>query len=75
MADWSNIARLVPGRNDNQCHYKWQSEYKQQPQKVPWTFEEDTMLKQLVIERGTKQWQEIAREINKRMGYEKRQGK
>lgn len=31
MNDWQNIARLVPGRNDNQCHYKWQSEYKQQP--------------------------------------------
>jgi len=28
MNDWQNIARLVPGRNDNQCHYKWQSEYK-----------------------------------------------
>ena len=45
MSDWQNIARLVPGRNDNQCHYKWQSEFKQQPQKVPWTFEEDTMLR------------------------------
>ena len=33
------------------------------------------MLKQLVAERGQKQWQEIAREINKRMGYAKRQGK
>jgi hypothetical protein len=33
------------------------------------------MLKQLVKERGQKQWQEIAREINKHMGYNKRQGK
>lgn len=31
MNDWQNISRLVPGRNDNQCHYKWQSEYKQIP--------------------------------------------
>ena len=45
MNDWQNIARLVPGRNDNQCHYKWQSEYKSQPQKAPWTFEEDMLLK------------------------------
>ena len=75
MNDWQNIARLVPGRNDNQCHYKWQSEYKQQPQKTPWTYEEDSLLRALVAERGQKQWQEIAREINKRMGYAKRQGK
>ena len=33
MVDWQNISRLVPGRNDNQCHYKWQSEYKQEAQK------------------------------------------
>ncbi|CDW82128.1 myb-like dna-binding domain containing protein [Stylonychia lemnae] len=75
MNDWQNIARLVPGRNDNQCHYKWQSEYKTQPQKAPWTYEEDLLLKQLVGERGQKQWQEIANEINKKMGNNKRQGK
>jgi len=75
MNDWQNIARLVPGRNDNQCHYKWQSEYKSQPQKAPWTFDEDLLLKQLVAERGQKQWQEIANEINKKMGNTKRQGK
>jgi hypothetical protein len=27
MHDWQNIANLVPGRNDNQCHYKWTAEY------------------------------------------------
>ena len=75
MNDWQNIARLVPGRNDNQCHYKWQSEYKQLPQKTPWTFDEDNLLKALVAERGQKQWQEIANEINKNLGNSKRQGK
>ena len=75
MNDWQNIARLVPGRNDNQCHYKWQSEYKQLPQKTPWTFDEDNLLKALVAERGQKQWQEIANEINKNLGNSKREGK
>jgi len=72
MNDWQNIARLVPGRNDNQCHYKWTSEYKQQPQKAPWTYEEDNLLRQMVMERGQKQWQEIANEINKRIDGSKR---
>ena len=75
MNDWQSIARLVPGRNDNQCHYKWTAEYKQQPSKAPWTFDEDNMLRELVTERGQKQWQEIANELNNRMGSSKRQGK
>jgi hypothetical protein len=56
MSDWANIARLVPGRNDNQCHYKWQSDFKVLPQKDPWTFEEDTILKELIQKRGEKNW-------------------
>lgn len=44
---------------------------------MPWTYEEDNLLKILVGERGHhKQWQEIANEINRRMnGLSKRQGK
>jgi len=33
------------------------------------------LLKALVAERGQKQWQEIANEINKHLGSSKRQGK
>jgi len=65
MNDWQNISKLVPGRNDNQCHYKWTAEYKQQPQKQPWNFDEDMLLRSLVNARGQKQWQEIANEINR----------
>jgi len=43
---------------------------------MPWTYEEDNLLKVLVGERGQKQWQDIANEINRRMnGLSKRQGK
>ena len=75
MNDWQNISKLVPGRNDNQCHYKWTSEFKTQPQKIPWTHDEDQLLRSLVAERGCRQWQEIALEINQALGVTKRQGK
>jgi myb proto-oncogene protein len=75
MSDWANIARLVPGRNDNQCHYKWQSDFKVLPQKDPWTFEEDTILKDLIQKRGEKNWHQIADEINRKLDKKKRSGK
>ncbi len=75
MSDWQAIAILVPGRNDNQCHYKWSSEFKQSPQKAPWTLDEDSLLRQLIVQNGMRHWQEIAKCINSSLPFSKRQGK
>ncbi|CDW76882.1 myb-like dna-binding domain containing protein [Stylonychia lemnae] len=67
-ADWQNVAKLVPGRNDAQCQYKWNQGHKSSITKTQWQKREDDELFLIISEKGTKQWQEIAEMLNSKLG-------
>jgi myb proto-oncogene protein len=67
-ADWQNVAKLVPGRNDAQCQYKWSQGHKSSITKTQWQKKEDEELFKIISEKGTKQWQEIADTLNEILG-------
>eukprot|EP00347_Sterkiella_histriomuscorum_P005821 403355142 len=67
-ADWQNVAKLVPGRNDAQCQYKWNQGHKSSITKTQWQKKEDDELFSIISEKGTKQWQEIAEVLNAKLG-------
>ncbi len=75
MIDWEKVSQFVPGRNANQCQYKWQSNHKPKNTKAPWTAEEDSRLKRIIEERGPKSWADISRELNAEKVGPSRQGK
>jgi len=67
--DWVYISSVIPGKKSEQCKYRWQSLLKVNLSKVPWTQKEDEMLVQIIREKGTKQWKDIAKELNARTGF------
>jgi hypothetical protein len=68
-SDWVYIASVMPGKKSEQCKYRWQSLLKVNLSKVPWTQKEDEILVQIIREKGTKQWKDIAKELNARTGF------
>lgn len=66
--DWQNVAKLVPGRNDAQCQYKWNQSHKSTITKIQWSKKEDEELFRIITLKGTKQWQEIAEVLNDYLG-------
>lgn len=71
QSDWQNIANLVPGRNDNQCMYKWNQNHKSTITKTQWQKREDACLFQIISEKGISHWQDIAEELNRRLNVER----
>lgn len=69
--DWQNVAKLVPGRNDAQCQYKWNQGHKSSITKTQWQKREDDELFRIISEKGTKQWQEIAETLNDALGVQR----
>lgn len=67
-SDWGHVAKLVPGRNDAQCQYKWNQGHKSSITKTQWQKKEDDELFSIISEKGTKQWQEIAEILNSKLG-------
>ena len=59
-ANWSEIAKLVGGRNGKQCRERWKNQLSHEVNKAPWTVEEDALIVACVAELGTK-WAEISR--------------
>ena len=62
--DWIQIAGFIPGRNDSQCQYKFNQDKKSTIQKSNWVKREDEELVKLIRENGTKQWSQIANQLN-----------
>ena len=62
--DWEKISLLVPGRNITQCHYKWSINQKHIANKMPWSVEEDTILTEIINNKGLSSWSIIAKGIN-----------
>jgi hypothetical protein len=52
--DWQNVAKLVPGRNDAQCQYKWNQGHKSAITKTQWQKKEDEELFKIISDKGTK---------------------
>lgn len=67
-ADWQKVAKLVPGRNDSQCQYKWNQTHKSTITKTQWQRREDDELFLIISQKGTKHWQEIAETLNATLG-------
>lgn len=65
--DWIQIAGFIPGRNDSQCQYKYNQDKKSSIQKSNWSKREDEELIRLIREGGTKQWSNIAIELNQNL--------
>ena len=61
-ANWSEIAKLVGGRNGKQCRERWKNQLSHEVNKAPWTVEEDALIVACVAELGTK-WAEISRRL------------
>lgn len=69
--DWQSVAKLVPGRNDAQCQYKWNQSHKSSITKIQWQKREDDELFRIITLKGTKQWQEIAESLNEMLGVQR----
>ena len=62
--NWIEIAHFIPGRNDSQCQYKFNQDKKSTIQKCNWVKREDEELVRLIRSHGTKQWSQIATQLN-----------
>jgi hypothetical protein len=57
--NWSQIAKSVPGRSDRQCKERWLNYLNLDPNRVPWTQEEDAFLLEKQRELGNS-WETIS---------------
>lgn len=60
---WSQVATLVPTRNDSQCRERWERYLNPEIKKSPWTKEEQDQLKALVATHGLRKWAFISKEM------------
>jgi hypothetical protein len=60
---WEQLATLVPTRNHQQCREKWINTLDPSLKSTPFTPEEDTKLRQLVVELGIGKWSTIAARV------------
>ncbi|KAJ1653160.1 hypothetical protein IWQ61_006664, partial [Dispira simplex] len=56
---WSQVARTIPGRRDDQCAKRWREALDPNIDRTQWTPEDDRLLFQAIRELGS-QWQKIA---------------
>ncbi|CAH1786631.1 unnamed protein product [Owenia fusiformis] len=61
--DWWKIQQHVPGRDQVQCHERWNSMIDPLIHKGPWTLEEDEALLNLVEKTGKGSWSTIAKNM------------
>lgn len=54
--NWLEIARFIPGRNDQQCKFKFYQYKKASTNKIIWTQIEDNELQMQVKEHGIRNW-------------------
>jgi len=65
--DWHTVAAQIPGRTDEECRKRWQSEVGGGTNKLAWTTSEDERLYDAVKEHGTN-WARVAPEVRTRNG-------
>ncbi|KAM9344234.1 v-myb avian myeloblastosis viral oncogene homolog-like 2a isoform 2-T2 [Pholidichthys leucotaenia] len=66
--DWKTIASFLPGRTELQCIHRWKKHLNPELMKGCWSKEEDERIIELVGKYGTKQWTQIAKHLNGRLG-------
>ena len=62
---WKKIAEHIPFRTARQCRERWKNYLSPQVSQLPWTLEEDLLLKKLLTQLG-QQWSKISSYFPKR---------
>lgn len=62
--DWSNVAQLVPSRDQSKCLKRWLFIQKLGGTKLQWTPEEDSLLKLIVSQTGATHWTRVSELFN-----------
>jgi myb proto-oncogene protein len=71
--NWKMIAAYLPGKTEVQCLHRWTKVLNPGLQKGPWTPEEDSLLRELVMKHGAKKWSVIASHFPGRIGKQCRE--
>jgi len=67
MADWEQVANIVPTKDSKKCQKRWLFIQKLGGNKTKWTKVEDQVLGRLVGEHGAKEWSKISEQLNETM--------
>ena len=59
--NWIDVSSSIPGRNDNQCKYRYQQARQSNFKKSNWVQREDDELKRILNSFGAKNWNAIAK--------------
>lgn len=71
--NWKLVASKLEGRDQGQCHHRWQKVLKPSLIKGPWTEDEDRKVVELVKKLGAKKWSLIASHLPGRVGKQCRE--
>mmetsp|Transcript_2067 Transcript_2067/g.2154 ORF Transcript_2067/g.2154 Transcript_2067/m.2154 type:complete len:718 (-) Transcript_2067:346-2499(-) len=63
---WKDIAKILPGRDKIQCKTRWELCQRNSINKIPWSPEEENILREIIHEKGPKYWKEISQELKGR---------
>ena len=64
--NWTEIAKRVPGRTNEQCYKHWNKGINPKIKKGRWSSKEDELLRKTVGELGTSSWAKIAKRVQGR---------
>lgn len=63
--DWEAVALLIPGKDYEQSMFKWMSlrNTRKSAQKRDWLASEESQLKQIVEQLGSKSWFDVSKQL------------